>query len=437
MMRKILFILVAFFATIFVSAENYPYRSDVLWVTTPDHANWIYDCGEKATIDIQFYKYGIPRDGTISYEIANDMLKGDKKGTAELKNGKATIKIGTKKTPGFRDLRLSIMIDGKTYTHHIKVGFSPEKIVPYTKEPADFLEFWKSELENVRKTPLNYSRELAPEYCTDKIDCYLVKLKYDSQGHSLYGYLFVPKDAKVKNHPAVLCPPGAGIKTIKEPLRHKYYAENGMLRFEIEIHGLNPKLSQSVFDDISKAFSSNDNGYIQNGLDNRDSYYMKHVFLGCVRALDFLRLLPEWDGKNLAVQGGSQGGALSIISSAIDSEHVNLCVANHPAMSDMAGYVEDGHTGGWPNFRNKSQLSDDRIKTLAYYDVVNFAPYVKAKVYMTWGYNDATCSPTTSYAVWNRFTCTKEPLITPINEHWTSEATEYGHMEWIKKNLIK
>lgn len=28
-------------------AENYPYRSDVLWVTVPNHADWIYKTGEK------------------------------------------------------------------------------------------------------------------------------------------------------------------------------------------------------------------------------------------------------------------------------------------------------------------------------------------------------------------------------------------------------
>ena len=54
---------------------------------------------------------------------------------------------------------------------------------------------------------------------------------------------------------------------------------------------------------------------------------------------------------------------------------------------------------------------------------------------MTWGYNDNTCPPTTSYAVWNTLACPKEALITPVNEHWTSEQTEYGHMVWIKKHL--
>ncbi|MDO5447017.1 MAG: acetylxylan esterase, partial [Prevotellaceae bacterium] len=404
-MKRILFFALMALSALFVSAENYPYRSDVLWVTRPDHSDWLYQCGENAKIDVEFFKYGVPKDGVIEYEIATDMLSADKSGKAELHNGKAVIDMGTKKTPGFRDLRLKFKLDGTTYSHHIKVGFSVDKIVPYTKEPSDFVDYWKKAVGEMREKPLTYTRELAKEYCTDKVDCYLVKLNLNSQGQSVYGYLFYPKDACVKSCPAVLCPPGAGIKTIKEPLRHKYYAENGMIRFEIEIHGLDPRLTAETFSDISRAFNGRENGYLSNGIDNRDTYYMKRVYLACVRALDFLRMLPEWDGKNLIVQGGSQGGALSIITSALDNEHVTHCVANHPALADMAGYAEKGHTGGYPHFRDSKFLTKDRMNTMAYYDVVNFAPYVKAHSYITWGYNDLTCPPTTSYAVWNRMTC--------------------------------
>jgi hypothetical protein len=55
--------------------------------------------------------------------------------------------------------------------------------------------------------------------------------------------------------------------------------------------------------------------------------------------------------------------------------------------------------------------------------------------YITWGFNDDVCPPTTSYIVYNVLNCPKEALITPINEHWTSNDTEYGHLLWIKKHL--
>ncbi|UBD71908.1 acetylxylan esterase [Bacteroides sp. BFG-257] len=437
MMIKNLFVLL--FALIlplsFASAENYPYRSDVLWVTVPNHADWIYKTGEKATVEVQFYKYGIPQDGvTVSYEIGGDMMPAETSGSVTLKQGKAVILIGTMKEPGFRDCRMTATVDGKSYKHHVKVGFSPEKIKPYTQMPKDFKEFWDKNKAEAAKYPLTYTKELAKEYCTDKVDCYLIKLMLNSRGQSIYGYLFYPKNATKGSCPVVLCPPGAGIKTIKEPLRHKYYAEEGCIRFEIEIHGLNPTMTAEEFKEISNAFNGRENGYLNNGLENRDNYYMKRVYLGCVRSIDLLTSLPEWDGKNVIVQGGSQGGALALITTGLDPR-VTACVANHPALSDMAGY-KAGRAGGYPHFfRTEGMDTPEKLRTMAYYDVVNFARLIKVPTYITWGYNDDVCPPTTSYAVYNTLDCPKEALITPINEHWTSNDTEYGQLQWILKHL--
>lgn len=437
MRKKLLFALLLLFCiALKAGAENYPYRSDVLWVTVPDHSDWLYDTGEKAVVDIQFYKYGIPRDAVVEYSVADDMMKEDVKGSVKLSRGRAQVNVGTRKTPGFRDLRLTASVDGKKYNHHIKLGFSVDKILPYTTEPEDFTDFWRTNIEEARAFPLTFTKELAKEYCTPKMDCYLVKLTLNKQGQAVYGYLFIPKNAAAGSCPAVLCPPGAGIKTIKEPLRHRYYGENGFIRFEIEIHGLHPSLPQETFKDISNAFNGRENGYLSNGIGNRDRYYMRRVYLALVRSLDLLVSLPQWDGKNLAVQGGSQGGALAIVAAALDSR-VTQCVVNHPALSDMAAYTA-GKTGGYPHFnRIEGMFTADNIRTMAYYDVVNFARHVTADTYMTWGYNDDTCPPTTSYAVWNVLACPKEALITPINEHWTSDATEYGQFEWIRAHLRK
>lgn len=421
-----------------IKAENYPYKSDYLWLTVPDHADWLYQTGENAKVEVSFCKYGIPRDGELKYSIGNDMLQPDKHGSVKLKNGRAVINMGTKKTPGFRDMKLSVSLDGKTYEHHIKVGFSVDKIKPYTQEPQDFRSFWQKNVEELKQVPMSYTKELYKDYCTDKIDCYLVKLQIDKMGHSMYGFLFYPKNAQPGKHPVVLCPPGAGIKTIKDPMRNKYYAENGFVRFEVEIHGLDPRIPSETFGEISRAFNDRNGGYLANGLENKDIYYMKHVYVGLVRCIDFLTSLPEWDGKNVAVQGGSQGGALAIIAAGLDNR-VTQCVANHPALSDMAGYAAKGGTGGYPHFCRQPQIlsNKDCLNTLAYFDVVNFARYVKAPTYLTWGYNDVTCPPTTSYAVWNTLKCTKESLLTPINEHWTTTETNRGQMEWIKAHLLK
>lgn len=435
MKRNLLSVLCVVLLSLTAFAENYPYRSDVLWVTVPNHADWLYKTGEEATVEVHFYKYGIPQNGVmVNYELGGDMMPSEIKGTIVLKNGKAVIPMGTMSEPGFRDCRMTATVDGKTYKHHIKVGFSPEKIRPYTQIPADFGDFWNKNKAELAKVPLIYTKELVKEYCTDQMDCYLVKLQVNERGQAIYGYLFYPKHAKEASCPVVLCPPGAGIKTIKEPLRHKYYAEHGCIRFEIEIHGLNPKMPTEDFKDISNAFNGKENGYLNNGLDNRDNYYMKRVYMACIRSIDLLVSLPEWDGRNVVVQGGSQGGALALVAAGLDPR-VTACIANHPALSDMAGYMA-GRAGGYPHFLRVAGMdTPDKLNTMAYYDVVNFARSIKVPTRMTWGYNDDVCPPTTSYAVYNVLQCPKEALITPINEHWTSEDTEYGHLTWMLNHL--
>lgn len=424
-----MFVLIAFLSA---QAENYPYRSDILWVTVPDHADWLYRTGEQAKIEIQLYRYGIPQDGVeVSYALGQELLPSERQGRVKLKNGRAVISVGTMRNPGFLDCVLKADIAGKSCTHHVKIGFSPEKLRPYTQQPADFVEFWNKAKNEAQQCPMTFTTKYVPEYSNEKVDCYLVKLQCYKKGQHVYGYLTRPK-AKGK-YPVVLCPPGAGVKTLKEPMRHRFYAEQGFIRLEMEIHGLNPELSPETFKDLSASFGD----YLLKGLDDRDNYYMKKVYLACVRAIDYLTSLDEWDGKNVIVQGGSQGGALALITAGLDSR-VTLCVANHPALSDMAGY-KAGRADGYPHFftklNNYHTDTQEKLQTMAYYDVVNFARQINIPVYLTWGYNDNTCPPTTSYIVYNTLTCPKEALITPINEHWVSETTEHTQLDWIKSKL--
>ncbi|MFB6319738.1 acetylxylan esterase [Saccharicrinis sp. FJH54] len=432
-MKKIFLIITTGILTFFVSAENYPYRSNVLWVTTPDHDNWLYKINEKASVTVSVYEFGILQNNIeVSYSIGPELMPGEKSGNVILKDGKAEIPLGTMKAPGFLDCRLETTIGGRIYKHHIKVGFEPDKLKPYTKLPEDFVTFWDQAKQEAAECPLMAERRFVPEFSSDKVNCYLVKLQVYKKDHYVYGYLTVPK--KEGTFPLVFSPPGAGIKPM-DPLKHMFYAEEGFIRFDMEIHGIRPDLDADTYKEISRAFGKDNNSYLVNGLDNRDSYYMKKVYMACIGALDYLTSLPEWDGKNLIAQGGSQGGALALITAGLD-KRITACAANHPALSDMIAY-KYGRAGGYPHLFTKFTGMDtpDKIRTLTYYDVVNFVRYINVPVFMTWGYNDNTCPPTTSYCVYNSINSAKEALITPVNEHWVSTETRHVILKWIRDNL--
>lgn len=429
---KNLFLIVIFMLGI---QTTYADQSDIQWFTTPNNPNWLYKLNENAQITVNLTRYGILQDQLeVNYSLNYDMLKPFKTGKIMLRKGKAILNIGTMKQAGFLECNFETTIDDVKYTHHIKVGFEPDKLTPYTPFPSDFNAFWDSTKSEAALCPLEVTREFVPKYSGEKVDCYLVRIQAFKTGNYIYGYLTIPK--KKGKFPVVFSPPGAGIKPMN-PLKDIFYAENGCIRFDMEIHGIRPDLDEESYKEINANYKATTGTryYLVNGIENKETYYMRKVYISCIRAIDYLTTLPEWDGKNLIAQGSSQGGALALITTALDSR-ITLCEANHPALSDMMGY-KAGRAGGYPHLFTKYDGMDkpDILNTLPYYDVVNFSSQIKVPVMMSWGYNDNGCPPTTSYIVYNTLKCRKEALITPNTEHWISDETRKHILKWILKNI--
>ena len=129
------------------------------------------------------------------------MMPAETSGSVTLKQGKAVITIGTMKEPGFRDCRMTATVDGKSYKHHVKVGFSPENIKPYTQMPKDFKEFWDNNKAEVAKYPLTYTKELAKEYA-GKIVIYKVNVDKERELAALFNassiplFVFIPMEGE-------------------------------------------------------------------------------------------------------------------------------------------------------------------------------------------------------------------------------------------------
>ena len=84
------------------------FYSDWSWFSVPDHADWTYQVGEDASVEVFLSKYGIPYDGTLTYTVSDDVMQPDTRGTAELRGGRARIPVGTRSTPGFRNVQIRL-----------------------------------------------------------------------------------------------------------------------------------------------------------------------------------------------------------------------------------------------------------------------------------------------------------------------------------------
>lgn len=393
------------------------YPSDGVWNVKP---------GQKVKFNVEFTRCKVPTgNAELRYEISEDMMPALKSGTVKLKDGKATIDAGTMKTPGFLRCRVFAKEGGRDYEGRATVGFSPEKLKPVTKQPADFKEFWNKTIADARKTPLDPQMTLMPELCTPKVNVYHVSFGNNGWGSRFYGILTVP--TAHGKYPAILKVPGAGVRAYKGDIGH---TEKGCIILEVGIHGIPVNLPGDVYHNLYQGALK---GYHSFNMDDRDRYYYKRVYTGCVRAIDFIEQLPDFNG-HLGIFGGSQGGALAIVISGLDPR-IEALVSHYPALSDMAGYSQN-RAGGWPHtLKDAKYRTPENLNTLSYYDVASFAPEVKAKGMYTFGYNDMVCPPTTSFSVYNSVTAPKELLVTETTEHYAYPEQSSAVWRWILNEL--
>ncbi|MEZ5106997.1 MAG: acetylxylan esterase [Draconibacterium sp.] len=426
MNRNILLtLIIAIWAISQITAQ--PSKQLVQVIVSPDHADWTYKTGDRAEFTISVLKNNVKLDNIeVKYVIQPELVEKREEGTVTLKKGEATIKADKFKDAGFLRCTASVEVDGKTYSSYATAGFSPEKIKPTTTLPDDFKTFWDKGKEDLSKIPINPVMTLMPERCTDKVDVYHVGI--NSIKGKIYGILCKPK-AEGK-HPAILEVPGAGIRPYYGDL---WLAEKGFITFQIGIHGIPVNLDKGVYDDLGQGALNN---YMYFNLDDRDNYYYKRVYLGCVRSVDFIETLDCFDGETIAVTGGSQGGALSIITAGLD-DRIDYLAAFYPALSDLTGYLSE-RAGGWPHmFRNEFSNKPDKIETSKYFDVVNFARFVKVPGWYSWGYNDNVCPPTSTYSAYNVIPGEKELHVFQETQHWTFPEQQELKNAWLIEKLTK
>ena len=407
-----------------------PAEQNVKVIIGPDHPNWVYKVGEMVKFNVSVLQYGNPlKNVKVVYELGPEKMSPEKRDSMQLSNGLTTIEAGTMKTPGFYRCVVTAEVNGKKYSSLATVGFDPGQIKPAAVNPDDFVQFWNSAKADLAKIPMDARMTLLPERSTEKVNVYHVNIQNFRLGSRLYGILCVPK--KPGKYPALLRVPGAGIRPYNGDVAT---AEKGVITLEIGIHGVPVTMDPNVYANRGVGALS---GYQAFNLEDRDRYYYKRVYMGCVRANDFLTSLPEFDGSTLGVTGGSQGGALSIVTAALDSR-VKFLGAYYPALSDLTGFMI-GRAGGWPHLFNKDNVNTgstpDKVKTTGYYDVVNFARLLKVPGMYSWGFNDVTCPPTSMYASYNVITAPKSLFLALETGPWMYPEQRENMESWLQKQL--
>ena len=410
-----------------------PRKAFVETIAIPDHADSLYITGQNARLRIIAREGGMPLEGvTLRYKVGPEMWLPEQWDSICFAGGEAVVNMGTMNEPGFLACQYEFRTsDGKTAKVHVKLALSPEEIKTLTLMPDDFRAFWQKALKEARKVPFEPEYHDIPEATDEHFLTRLVRLHVGKEKWIL-GYLTMPRGNGP--FPVVLCPPGAGSQKIYPS---DYFPKQGCIYMKIEIHDNDQLIPDDAYNVMRQQKCD---GYMLRGMASRDSYYYKDVYVGCARALDFLCSLPEWDGKNAIVTGGSQGGALTIITAALN-EKATMCAPFYPALCDLTGFLHH-RAGGWPKFFSgfykDGQVEipyEQAVATLQYFDVVNFARILTVPTFMSWGYSDDTCSPTSVWSAWNEISAPKAKDITPSSGHWRFPASWEKCWQWMRRQM--
>ena len=165
---------------------------------------------------------------------------------------------------------------------------------------------------------------------------------------------------------------------------------NVAIHFFINAHGIENGRESEYYRDLAKGEL---NGYGFRNDENRqpDTCYFKNMILRNLRGLEFARSLPEWNGKETYLQGGSHGAFQTMAVAAL-SDGITGCEIGIPWLCDLGG-VEVGRLRGW---------RPDYAPGLGYYDTVNFASRVSCPVNIkNAGLSDWICPPSGVWVLFN------------------------------------
>lgn len=383
-----------------------------------DRPEAVYRVGEEARFLVTLKRGGVPMsDAEVSFSMGQEGMPPTRQGTIRIGGGTGSLG-GTLKDPGFLQCKLFCRTApgaANAVTALAGAGFDPLAIRPSMPIPADFDAFWAGQKKRLASVPMK--PELTPVTSpVDGVECFDAQVPCVPP-RPVSGYFARPRGAKKKAHPAMLFVHGAGVRGSILAGPASAAKEFGALAMDINAHGIANGKPKAFYEALDAGALK---GYRFDGREDREKCYFLGMFLRLVRAMEFLKAQPEWDGKVLIVRGGSQGGGQSIAAAGLDPD-VTFISAGVPAICDHSGRIAD-RVPGWPKLVPEFDGKPDPavLEVARYFDCMNFATRAKAEGMFDVGYIDTTCPPTSVYAAYNNYSGKKQMLIEPLMGHSTS-----------------
>lgn len=356
----------------------------------PDRGNGLYQSGEKATFTARVTRNGEPvREGELTLRI-NAGWNGPAitERVYDLAEDAPLTLSGTTDEATFLYCHASYSSgkDGeRPVSMWTSVGYAVEDIKPETVTPDDFKAFWEDALARARALPMDVKLEKIDDLSNTKATYYKFSVN-TLNGERVYGSLGIPTGPGP--FPVVAFYPGKGPGG--SPPNDVGMTPRGAITMKMSVHKYPVPPSREEAKRLMEEYAAKHGAsdYFLVGMSSRETFHFHTVLLGFCRALDYV-LDHEgwWDGKHLMIFGSSQGGFLTLAMSSLYADKVTAAMAGVPYACDFR--------------RRHKNLDEASLRTMAYYDPVNFARFIRCPIQMSVGFRDGSCPPETVFSAHN------------------------------------
>ena len=298
-----------------------------------------------------------------------------------------------------------------------------ESFVTQVTCPDDFDDFWDGVLGELAGLPLEPKLSRDPLRSNDDVDVF--QATYASLGGlEIFAWYSVPANGDGP-FPAILHLPGYK----SEPALRRDWGRKGVVVLSVAVRGKLPSNSR---------FNPGYPGLLTSGIESRDTYSYKGVISDCSRGVDFLLSRPEVDPERIYAGGISQGGGLTLITSALRKE-IKGGVSGYPflccfpeSMKMLRSYPYDELSCYQ---RAHPERAQQMLETLRYFDAVNFAPRIKCPMVVGIALEDEVCPPETSYAAYRSLGGDKELWLFPNSGHGNAHDYPGQETAWLEQQI--
>jgi cephalosporin-C deacetylase len=286
--------------------------------------------------------------------------------------------------------------------------------------PNDFDSFWDQSLAEMQA--IDPQIELVPaEFTTPQAECF--HLYFTGVGEArIHAKLLRPRHVTTPQ-PAVLQFHGYSGDS------GDWYEKLGYVGAGFTVAALDCRGQAGLSEDPGKVFGNTLHGHIIRGLDDAlrgspEKLLYRQIFLDTAQLAKIVMDMPEVDAGRIGINGGSQGGALTIACAALEPR-IKRAAALYPFLCDyMRVWEMDQAKDAYLELQEYFRYSDPTHKhetsvfrNLGYIDIQFLASRIRADVLWGIGLMDTICPPSTQFAVYNKITSQKKMVIYPDFGH--------------------